>query len=229
MEIIVVHLIMIKGLDISHLNDHIDVPNMPAKGFGFAWFKATQGLTYQDPTFNAYWQSAKAIRGDKFAVGCYHFFDPRVDPIAQAKNFLSRGVDFTLPGVLPPCVDLEDLVGKDEADTAVQNKWVANNWQLALSRLQDFLNYVKTATGRDCIIYTYNNYPKEYFHGHGFPNNGMWLSSLQATCPNRYDTGKQPEFWQYTYRYNNSDLDGDYFTGTQEQLNNLANIKQQKQ
>jgi lysozyme len=213
---------MIEGIDISHLNDHIDIGKLPGKGFGFVWLKASQGLTYQDPAFQTYWKDCKEAN---MIHGCYHFFDPRFDGIQQAKNFLSRGVNFSLPRVLPPCVDVEDLVGKDEADTTKQNKWVADNWKLCLQRLHDFLGYVKDHTGKDCIIYTYNNYPKEYYPGAKFPNNGMWLSSLQSKCPVRYDTGKLPEFWQYTYRLNNTDLDGDYFMGTQEQLNELANIK----
>jgi|ERR1700744_121472 len=216
---------MIKGIDVSHNNDHINIAGLPAQGIGFVWLKASQGLTYQDPTFQQYWKDIKAVPNNAVKRGAYHFFDHRYDGVAQAKNYLSRGVDFTLPGVLPPCVDLEDLVGINAADTANINKWVADNWQLALQRFNDFLDYVKTTTGRDCIIYTYNNYPREYFHGHGFPNNELWLSSLQATCPKRYDTGKQPLFWQYTYRLNNTDLDGDYFTGSQQELNELTNIK----
>jgi hypothetical protein len=52
----------------------------------------------------------------------------------------------------------------------------------------------------------------------------MWLSSLQATCPKRYDTGELPEFWQYTYNWKNTDMDGDYFTGDIAALNKLANV-----
>lgn len=212
---------MISGIDISHLNDTITISELPSKGIGFVWMKATQGLTFQDNTFQDYWHKCKAAN---LIHGAYHFFDPRVDGIAQAKNFLSRGVDFTLPGVMPPCVDVEDLVGHDEPDTIAQNKWVADNWHICLQRLNDFLSYVKQQTTKDCIIYTYNNYPKEYYPGAKFPNNGMWLSSLQSKCPVRFDTGQLPDFWQNTYRLNNTDLDGDYYLGTQEQLNALSNI-----
>ncbi len=218
---------MIKGIDISHLNSKVDIADFKAKGFGFVWIKATQGLTYQDAAFQGYWKECK-VAG--MIHGAYHFFDPRVDGVAQAKNLLSRGINFSLPMVLPPCVDVEDLVvfgvgGRiDDKATAAANKWVATNWKLCLQRLNDFLGYVKQQTGKDCIIYTYNNYPKEYYAGTKFANNMMWISSLQKTCPVRYDTGKQPEFWQFTYRLNNTDLDGDYYMGTQEQLNALANI-----
>lgn len=212
----------IPGVDRSHLNSHIPLNSLIAKGIKFIFFKATQGETYIDATFNQAWQEAKAI--PQLARGCYHFFDPRVDGIVQAKHYLSLGVNFSSPGALPPCIDVEDLVGTNEADTAAANKWVANNWQLSLQRLNGFLAYVKLQTGKDCIIYTYNNYPKEYFRGHGFPSNPMWLSSLQATCPARYDTGKPPLFWQNSYNWQGTDMDADVFTGTQEELNKLANI-----
>jgi len=212
----------IPGVDRSHLNDPIPLTQLTAKGIQFIFFKATQGITYQDPTFNTSWQEAKNTPNLK--RGAYHFFDARYDGIAQAKNFLSLNINFLGVGCLPPCIDVEDIVGKNDADTQVQNQWVADNWELALQRLNDFLNYVKQQTTRDCIIYSYNNYMREYFHSSPLPNNPMWLSSLQENCPVRYDTGGLPEFWQNTYRWNNSDMDGDYFTGSQDQLNALANV-----
>ena len=213
---------MILGVDRSHHNDPYPLQKLFDKGIRFIFFKASQGETSHDTTFNASWQEAKGVAG--LCRGAYHFFDPRFDGISQAKNYLSAGMDFSKPGVLPPCVDVEDLVGNNDVDTAAQNKWVTNNWQLALKRLNNFLGYIEAQTGKDCIIYTYNNYPKEYFHGHGFPTNLMWLSSLQATCPKRYDTGELPVFWQWTYSFEKSDMDGNYFTGTVEQLNKLANL-----
>lgn len=213
---------MIQGVDRSHLNGKVPLTDLAKKGIQFIWFKATQGETYQDPTFNDAWQEAKSIIAIK--RGCYHFFDPHFGGVAQAKNYLSRGVNFSTMGCLPPCVDVEDLVGSNKVDTTTINKWVVDNWQLSLSRLNDFLLYVKQETGRDCIIYSYNNYLKDTFNGHTWPNNDLWLSSLQANCPVRFDNGKLPLFWQNTYNWNGSDMDGDFFMGTQNDLNKLANI-----
>jgi lysozyme len=219
---------MIKGVDRSHLNSKIALASLVKEEIGFIWFKATQGETYKDPTFNAAWQEVKTMRGNLSGQlmkhGGYHFFDPRCGGIAQADNYLSMAINFSLPGCLPPCVDVEDLVGTDKADTILQNKWVADNWELALQRLLDFLNYIKQKTGKNCIIYTYNSYFKQYFHGKHFPYNAMWLSSLQKTCPKRYDTGTLPIFWQNTYNWNNTDMDGNLFTGSITELNALANI-----
>lgn len=213
----------IPGVDRSHLNDKVALSSLVEKGIKFIFFKGTQADTYVDPTFNAAWQEAKGLTG--LCRGVYHFYDPRIDGIVQAKHFLSLGVDFNGAGCLPPVIDVEDLVAANEADTAALNKRVAENWELGLQRINDFLAYVKEQTGRDVIIYTYNNYPKEYYQGAKFPNNPMWLSSLQANCPARYDTGELPSFWQASYSFEKSDMDADYFTGTQSELNALANIK----
>lgn len=210
---------MIPGVDRSHLNTTYPLSKLVEQGIGFCWFKATQGTMFEDPAFNKSWQESKATPG--LIRGAYHFYDPRIDGIAQAEHFLATGMDFSATGCLPPCVDVEDLTG---ANAAEANKWVADNWQLALSRLNDFLNHVKTTTGRDCVIYSYNGYMREYLHSHPFSNNPMWLSSLQASCPNRYDTDALPEFWQFTYNWNGTDMDGDYFTGSHDELNKLANI-----
>jgi len=210
------------GIDRSHLNSKVALSELAAQGNKFCWFKGTQSNTFVDPTFNASWQEAKEIEG--FARGVYHFFNPQVDGVVQAKHYLSLGVDFSGAGCLPPWIDVEDLTGATEDEAAHLNKWVADNWQLCLQRLNDFLAYVKEQTGRVCGIYTYNNYMREYYHGTRFTDNPMWLSSLQPNCPVRYDSWEQPIFWQNTYNWNGTDMDGDYFTGTQVDLNALANI-----
>lgn len=217
---------MISGVDRSHLNGKIALSSLVEKGISFIWFKASQGATYQDPTFNAAWQEVKAI--PNMIRGAYHFFDPRVDGIVQANNFLSLKINFSGVGCLPPCVDVEDLVGSDASDTTALNQWVSDNWKLALQRLNNFLAHMKGATGHDCIIYTYNGYMREYFRSTPFPNNPFWLSSILTAknphCPVRYDNGHSPLFWQYTYGLEETDMDGDTFIGTDGSLKVLANI-----
>lgn len=219
---------MIQGVDRSHLNSPVTLASLKNKGISFVWFKVAQWITGEDKAFNASWQEAKNTPG--LLRGAYYFFDPRYDGIEQAKQFLSFGINFTAPGCIGGCVDIEDLVvfgpdGKEDAALTNQaNKWVADNWTLALSRLHDFLNYFKEQTGLDCVIYSYNGYMKEYLHSAPFPNNPMWLSSLQATCPHRYDTGGMPLFWQNTYNWNGTDQDGDFFTGSEDELKTLGNI-----
>lgn len=220
---------MITGNDLSKRNDKVKLADLIKKGKQFAFCKATQADDFKDKAFDSYWAEAKPLRGPNFKIGPYMFFDPRVGGKSQANFFLSKGFNFKLPGVLPPTIDVEDLVvfnadgTINKAATDAANKWVANNWQLCLIRLKECIETLKIASDK-VIVYTYNNYMREYYHGAPLSDCLMWLSSLQPTCPKRYDTGQLPEFWQYSYRDGGSDLDGDYFTGTQEQLNALANI-----
>ncbi len=55
-----------------------------ADSFGFT--KATEGTDWLDPTFAANWAS---LREEGKPRGAYHFFHPGIDPVAQAKFFLS--------------------------------------------------------------------------------------------------------------------------------------------
>ena len=55
-------------------------------GAFFAFTKATEGLTYLDPTFSYNWAG---IVGENMLRGAYHFGHPEEDAIAQAKFFVS--------------------------------------------------------------------------------------------------------------------------------------------
>jgi len=88
---------MILGVDRSHLNSPLSLAWLyTQKNVKFVWFKATQALTYKDPTFNASWQEAKTVPG--LIRGAYHFYDPRVDGVQQAENFLSFNINFSADG-----------------------------------------------------------------------------------------------------------------------------------
>ncbi len=219
---------MILGVDRSHLNSKVALATLFAQGVRILFVEAIKSTGLVDQNFNDTWQEAKGIVG--LYRGAYAMFDPRKDGKIQANNLLALNIGYNKPYCLGLWVDVEDLVvygadGKvDQAGTDAANQWVANNWQLCLQRLLDFLATIKAATGEECGIYTYNNYMREYYHSHPFANNPMWLSSLQASCPVRYDTGMLPLFWQYTYNWKHSDMDGDFSTLTQDQLNQFANV-----
>lgn len=209
---------MIKGVDRSHLNSPVKLQHLYDEGILFCFFEAITSTCVEDKTFNASWQEAKTVTG--LYRGAYAMFDPRKDGKLQAQNFLALNIGYDKPYCMGPWVDVEDLVvfgadnKIDQAATDAANKWVADNWRLCLQRLLDFLAAIKEATGVDCGIYSYNNYMREYYHSHPFPANRFWLSSLQPKCPVRYDTGKLPEFQQYTYNWSGTDMDGDYCIDT---------------
>jgi GH25 family lysozyme M1 (1,4-beta-N-acetylmuramidase) len=79
--------------------------------FGFA--KATEGLGWTDPTFEANW---KALRDERKFRGAYHFFHPNLDPEAQAEYFLEyvNGHGALEPGDML-VIDSEIWAGADGA------------------------------------------------------------------------------------------------------------------
>jgi lysozyme len=216
---------MIRGIDISDQNDAINIAGLPAD-IAFVWMKATEGITFKDPTFQGYYQ---AVKDDLPNVkrGAYHFFIWQDDPTAQAQNFLSRGVDFTLPGVLPPMLDLEN--NSDQVDA-----WMLQNTAQCVQSVTTFLNYVKQQTGKDCIIYTYKNFLIEQLGSASWPNNGLWLAAYQTELPGLPPGYDESDlwFWQYS-QYGQLDgtttggsLDLDQYMGTQDQLDALTNSQQ---
>jgi len=210
-----------RGIDISDQNSTINISALPSD-IAFVWMKASEGETFQDPTFQNYYHEVKAL--SNVARGAYHFFIFQDDPIAQAKNFLSRGVDFTLPGVLPPMLDLENQA------TDAEDQWVKDNAAECAQKVTDWLNYVKQETGRDAIIYTYKNYLIEYLDSASWPNNGLWLAAYQTNPPGLPPGYTAVNWWQYSQfgeldgTITGGSIDLDWFMGTQEELNALANM-----
>lgn len=209
---------MIKGIDISH-NNTVNWAHL-SPDVKFVFCKATQGSGFKDPLFNAYWQHLKSTQ---ICRGAYHFLTATDSAEVQAKNFLSLGIDFSSPGCLPPMLDVEDQV------PAALNKNITDNKSAFIKLVTDWLKIVKEATGNDPIIYSYKNFFAEYLNNTSWPNNKLWLASYQATAPGLPKGYTHFDFWQYSQygkisgEPTGGEFDLDYFNGTQEQLNTLAN------
>jgi lysozyme len=74
----------VPGFDVSHWEPKINWNQVMASKQAFAFFKATEGTSNVDPTFQTNWKSAKAAG---IRRGAYHFFHPSQDPNQQAKLF----------------------------------------------------------------------------------------------------------------------------------------------
>ena len=214
----------IRGIDISHYNAGIDIPNLP-KDIAFVGLKCTQGATNQDPEFQNFYHSFKTNHPEIIRIP-YHFFNWDEDGILQGKNALSRGVNFTEPGTGPLMLDLEG-----DGEIAA---YVTRNRVTCLARANDFIAYYKANSGStELIIYSNDYFIKENLGGAIWPDCIFWLASYQDTLPPKIK-GWPYQFWQYSQfgrldgtggknsEYGNYDLD--YFLGTQEELNKLANI-----
>ncbi|GEP91531.1 lysozyme [Chitinophaga terrae (ex Kim and Jung 2007)] len=97
----------IHGIDVSKFQKEINwqaVKQMRVQKIriSFAFIKATEGITRQDPSFKDNWEKAGKAG---IIRGAYHFFYATRNPIKQAINF--NNVVTLQSGDLPPVLDIE--------------------------------------------------------------------------------------------------------------------------
>jgi len=211
---------MIRGIDLSHFNDGVNIATLP-KDIAFVSLKATQGTTMHDALFQKFYHDLKTFRPEIVRIP-YHFIDWAVDGVTQAKNILSRGIDFTGTGCGPIMIDLEG-----DGDKGV---YVSKNKVACIQRVNDCIAYMRANCGRhEIIIYSYNNFIKNNLGGHIWPDCIYWVASYQ-TNPPPVNSAWPYKFWQYSqFGQINGSVSGgnqdlDRFFGTQQELNKLANI-----
>jgi lysozyme len=143
----------IHGIDVSRYQEVIaweEVKAMQVKNvkIGFAFIKATEGISSVDQQFKRNWKKAKQ---NGVVRGAYHYFHPTKDGRAQAQSFI-KTVELE-SGDLPPVVDIE----------------VLNNVSAATMRkeLKEWLVIVENHYKVKPIIYTnvdfYSNWLKKEF------------------------------------------------------------------
>lgn len=204
------------GIDVSHYQGSINWSSVKSAGISFAYIKATEGTTYQDPDFSANYlnaYNAKVIRG------AYHFAQPGSSSgAAQATYFAAHGGawsadNLTLPGML----DLEGgCYGLSESS---MDSWIL-----------DFYNTYESKTGRDVVIYT----SPSWWDTCTGDWSGMsarsplfiadWTTASSPTVPAGFPYAT---LWQYTDSGSvggvSGAVDRDKFNGTSARLLALAN------
>src|ERR1043165_5723604 len=95
----------ILGIDVSHYNGTINWTQVSAAGKTFAWCKATEGISYTDPTYATYMTGGNAAG---VVMGAYHFARPASNSATdEANHFLAVASNHIGAGYLPPALDLE--------------------------------------------------------------------------------------------------------------------------
>ena len=169
--------VSVEGIDVSRYQQKIDWPKV-AVSKTFVFIKATEGTNLADSAFDSYWASAKAAG---LLRGAYHYFHPKLDPIAQAEFFLSK----TTNAELPPVLDIEALDGA----TGAQLIESATRW----------LEHV-TAQTRRPLIYTcpgfWNNLPRSHISELA----DLWVAEwdTETNAPANLIDWPGWSFWQYT-------------------------------
>lgn len=153
-----------KGMDVSHYQQGVDWEKIADGKVAFSFVKATQGASYIDPVAARH---AKGAHDAGIAVGFYHFFDPTIDPLKQAKHFVE--VTGSLNHDLRPVIDVEVTHGADSA-TIVRG-------------VQQWIGEVEKVLGCEVIIYTGKSFWESHLEQDFAGKRLLWLAEYRKKDP----------------------------------------------
>lgn len=171
----------IHGIDVSRYQSSIawgEVRRMQVNDIrlGFAFIKATEGLSLVDPYFKRNWRKAKEAG---LVRGAYHFFYPHKTGKGQAQHFFET-VSLE-SGDLPPVLDIE------------------RGWNLPAEKIQKevraWLDAMEQAYGVKPIIYTYVTFYEKYLKGK-FDDYPLWIAHYYQ--PDNPRISRTWDFWQHS-------------------------------
>lgn len=171
----------LKGIDISNWEPDI---NLKKLDIDFAIFKATEGLTFKDPTLAGF---AKQAISAKLLWGCYHFARNN-NPVKEADFFYKIVKSYV--GKCIFVLDIEDTKIKDPAKYCKQ-----------------FCDRFFKLSGVRPLIYTYASY-RTRFKGYTeiYKNYDLWLAGYPHTytswtndrCPYKSNPWPYIAIWQFS-------------------------------
>ena len=166
----------IKGIDVARYQGDIDWKVISEQNIKFAYIKATEGSSYQDPFFE---KNIIESKNNGIANGSYHFFSTESSGTTQALNFLSTIMPFAID--MPPVVDFE-------IDSSIDKVNI-------IEELRAFMQEVQSYTGLTPIIYTtYESYNP--FLSSDFSDYDFWFRDLL----HKPSIDGNLVFWQYCNR-----------------------------
>jgi lysozyme len=167
------------GVDVSQFQGEIDWRTVKNAGVAFGIARCADGLSV-DPTFAANYEG---MRRAGMIRGAYQFFEPRLDPVAQANLILDQ-MGKIQPGDLPPVLDVEITGGQTAAALS--------------SGIQAWISTVQARIGRDPIVYT----NPRFWNSAGLSLASgplLWVAEWGVAVPVRLPSGWTTySFWQYT-------------------------------
>ncbi len=171
----------IHGIDVSRYQKTIGwdlVKEMEVENIriGFAFMKATEGLTGIDNQFSRNWKQAKKADVPR---GAYHFFIASKSGRAQAENFIEN-VQLK-KGDLPPVLDIEQINGVSVTDLQ--------------QRVADWLQAVEKKYKVKPIIYTNADFYENFLAGR-FDDYPLWVAHYLVKDKPRIKRSWQ--FWQHS-------------------------------
>ena len=198
----------IHGIDVSKYQKTIGwklVKEMEVENIriGFAFMKATEGLSNVDNQFRRNWSQAKKA---EIPRGAYHFFIASKSGKAQAENFIENVR--LQKGDLPPVLDIEQINGASVTDLQ--------------QRVADWLEVVEKKYDVKPIIYTNADFYKNFLAGR-FDDYPLWVAHYLVKDKPRIN--RQWHFWQHSERGRangiNAFVDFNVFNGDSSAFKNL--------
>lgn len=215
----------IPGFDFSSI-DVLDVTKVP-QGTGFVILRAIRQNGQEDDIFQSRYHTLRDNRPEIIRMP-YLFFNWYNDGVSQAKALLNIGINFQHAGNGPVVIDLEA-----DSGSAIE-KHIMQNRATCIQSVNECINEFRSNElyGRkDIIIYSNDSFLRDTIC-HTWPDCLFWLASYQRQLPT--NPAQPVSLWQYSqygkidrtvtdFTDKSGSLDLDYFIGTQEQLNKLAN------
>lgn len=176
---------MLEGIDVSSYQGTVNWEQVVRAGKSFAFVKATEGLYYQDPTFNFNWSGTKAwgmIRG------AYHYFRPVEDGAVQADYlhaYVRANGHFAYMDFAVCDIEQTDGLSADQV----------------IARVVQFIQQAKASIYKQVILYTY---PSFWIDTLGNPVNDviaqcpLWLADYGPSVPALANWPNGLSFWQYS-------------------------------
>ncbi|MCU1692476.1 MAG: lysozyme [Frankiales bacterium] len=191
----------------------IDWQRLAAGGQDFTFIKATEGT---DVTNAWYDRDRTGARAAGLYTGAYHFARPSTSPgsaASQARTFAARIGDQSLPGTLPPALDLETSAGLSATQL--------------VSWTRTFLTTLEGLTGRQPVVYTYPSFWKASMGGtRAFAGYPLWIAHYTSAARPTTSGWDDWTFWQYSSTSTvpgiKGDVDMNRFAGTDADLARLA-------
>ena len=202
---------LIDGIDVSYWQLDIDWPKVKAAGKKYAIMRAAHALK-ADTKFAYNWKNCHAVG---LHCGVYQYFEPDIDPVAQADLMISMMGKLS-PGDLPPVIDVE-------------SKGTATPSQFAAA-IGKWMDRVEKATGRKPMIYTGAYFWEDYVKSSIWVNNPLWHAQYcTSCCPNIPNPWKKWTFWQHSSTGKVSGINGNVdlnrFNGDTSALSAFAGVK----
>lgn len=209
----------VRGVDVSSYQGEIDWQTLSSQDISFAFIKATEGSSYQDPHFEYNFEQAQNCN---ISIGVYHFFSYDSPGLTQAQNFINTVAPFD--GMLPPVIDLEFYGDKEKNPPERED---------VSAELHSMLDELEEHYGLKPIIYaTEKSY--ELYLSDEYEEYDIWIRNV-ITSPKLSD-GRAWTFWQYTNRdrlkgYSGEEkyIDVNVFNGSTEDFSKYPRYSKQEE